>query len=160
MKETGQVKEERGSGLVPTYRYTRSGYFISQVIQCVINGEENAEEQLYNLFQRIFKVDDHSPSLLILNSKFIEKIHDKNLFGDYVSIFQKALDSKEITDIESFATLIQKFISPLFQQRHFVRAWVETIDELEPQIRQLYMYEQKLAIDAKMGSKALTRNTR
>ena len=96
--------------------------------------------------------------MFILNSKFIEKIHDKNLFGDYVTIFQKALDSKDITDIESLAMLIQKLISPLFQQRHFVRAWVEAIDELEPQIRQLFMYEQKLAIDFKMGSKALSRD--
>ena len=158
LKETGQVKEQRGSGLVSTYCYTRSGYLISQVIQCVINGGENAKEQLYNLFQRVFKVEDHSLSMFILNSKFIEKIHDKNLFGDYVTIFQKALDSKDITDIESLAMLIQKLISPLFQQRHFVRAWVEAIDELEPQIRQLFMYEQKLAIDFKMGSKALSRD--
>jgi hypothetical protein len=96
--------------------------------------------------------------LFILNSKFIEKIHDKNLFGDYVTIFQKALDSREIIDIESFARLIQKLISPLFQQRHFVKAWEEAIGELEPQIRQLYMYEQKLAIDVKMGSKALSKD--
>jgi|SRR6476659_52610 len=157
IKSTGQVKEERGSGFVPTYCYTRSGYLISQVIQCVINGGENAEEQLYNLFQRSFKVEDHSPSWLIFNSKFIEKIHNKNLFGEYVSVFQKALDSKEITNIESFARVIQNHISPLFQRRLFVRAWEETVDELEPQIRRLYMYEQKLAIDVKMGSKALNR---
>ena len=85
----------------------------------------------------------------------MEKIHDKNLFGDYVTIFQKALDSKDITDIESLAMLIQQLISPLFQQRHFVMAWEETIDELEPQIRQLFIYEQKLNIDVKMGAKAL-----
>ena len=36
MKVTGQVKEERGSGLVQTYCYTPSGYLISQIIQCVI----------------------------------------------------------------------------------------------------------------------------
>ena len=76
------------------------------------------------------------------------------------AIFQKALDSKDITDIESLAMLIQKLISPLFQQRHFVRAWVEAIDELEPQIRQLFMYEQKLAIDFKMGSKDLKQRLR
>ena len=36
--------------------------------------------------------------------------------------------------------------------------WKETIDELDPQTRQLYMYEQKLAIDFKMGSRALSRD--
>jgi len=97
MKETGTVPEERGTGLVLTYSYTRSGYLISKIIQCVIYGKENVEEQLYTLFhERLFKVDSHSLSYMIFNSKFIEKIHEKNLFGNYVSVFQKALDSKEM----------------------------------------------------------------
>ena len=159
MKETGTVPEERGTGLVLTYSYTRSGYLISKIIQCVIYGKENVEEQLYTLFhERLFKVDSHSLSYMIFNSKFIEKIHEKNLFGNYVSVFQKALDSKEIRDIESFAKLIQNLISPFFQQRLFVGVWLETIEKLDPQTRQLYMYEQKLAIDVKMGSKALSKD--
>ena len=159
MKEGEKAKEDKGSGMIPTYTYTPAGYIISQIIRCVIYGKENAEEQLYTLFhERLSKDDANSPSLLVFNSKFMEKIHDKNLFGNYVSVFQKALDSKEITDIESFVRLIQHFISPLFQQKHFVMVWKETIDELDPQTRQLYMYEQKLAIDFKMGSKALSRD--
>jgi hypothetical protein len=159
MKETGQVKEEKGSGLIPTYSYTPSGYFISQIIQCIIHGKENAGEQLYTLFRdRFFKAEDDSLSFIIFNSKFIETIHEKNLFGDYVSTFQKALDSKEITDIESFARVIQNYISPVFQQRLFVGVWQETLGKLDPQTRQLYMYEQKLAIDVKMGSKALSKD--
>jgi hypothetical protein len=158
MKEGEKVKEDKGSGMIPTYTYTPTGYLICQIIRCVIYGKENAEEQLYTLFhKRLSKDDANSPSLLVFNSKFMENIHDKNLFGNYVSVFQKALDSKEITDIESFVRLIQHFISPLFQRKHFVRVWKETIDELDPQTRQLYMYEQKLAIDYKMGSKALSR---
>jgi hypothetical protein len=114
---------------------------------------------LYSLFhERLFKVETNSPSWLVFNSKFIEKIHDKNLFGNYISVFQRALDSKEITDIGSFARVIQNLISPLFQRRLFVRVWEETIDELDPQTRQLYVYEQKLAIDVKMGSKAWSKD--
>ena len=159
MKEGEKAKEDKGSGMIPTYTYTPVGYIISQIIRCVIYGKENAEEQLYTLFhERLSKDDPKSPSLLAFNSKFMEKIHDKNLFGNYVSVLQKALDSKEITDIESFVRLIQHFISPLFQRKHFVRVWIETIDELDPQTRQLYLYEQKLAIDFKMGSKALSRD--
>ena len=78
-----------------------------------------------------------------------EGIHDKNLFGNYVSVFQKALDSKEMTDIESFVRLIQHFISPLFQQKHFVMVWKETIDELDPQTRQLYVINRNLPLTLK-----------
>jgi len=35
-----------------------------------------------------------------------------------------------------------------------VNTWEETVKELEPEIRKLFLYEKKLAIDVKMGSKA------
>jgi hypothetical protein len=38
MAHVGQVKEERGTGLIPTFTYTRFGYFLSQVIQSLRSG--------------------------------------------------------------------------------------------------------------------------
>ena len=35
-----------------------------------------------------------------------------------------------------------------------MNTWEETVKELEPEIRKLFLYEKKLAIDVKMGSKA------
>ena len=37
-----------------------------------------------------------------------------------------------------------------------MNTWEETVKELEPEIRKLFLYEQKLAIDVKMGSEART----
>jgi hypothetical protein len=158
MIQTGLVKEERGTDFVPTFSYTRVGYVFSRIIQCVGLGKENAEEELYTLFsKRLYKVEEDSPSLLIFASKFIKKIYEKGLFGAYISTFQKVLDSEEVADIESFANLIQKLLSPWYQTKLFVSTWVETINELEPLVRKLYMYDQKLVIDIKMGSKALSK---
>jgi hypothetical protein len=52
--------------------------------------------------------------------------------------------------------LIQKLLSPLYQTKAFVNTWVKTINELDAMVRKLYMYDRKLAIDLKMGSKALS----
>jgi hypothetical protein len=38
----------------------------------------------------------------------------------------------------------------------FANTWEETVKELEPEIRKLFLYEQKLAIDIKMGRRART----
>jgi hypothetical protein len=156
MKLTGHVKEEKGTGLIPTFSYTRSGYFLSQIIQCL--GNENTEAELYHLFsERLFKVEKDSPSVLIFASKMIKKIYEKGLFGRYVSTFQKVLDSKDVPDIEAFAKLMQNTISLEFQRRLYVNEWEETINELEREDRRLYLYEQKLAIDTKMGGRSLNK---
>jgi hypothetical protein len=33
MVAVGQVKEERGTALIPTFRYTRFGYFLSRIVE-------------------------------------------------------------------------------------------------------------------------------
>jgi hypothetical protein len=38
----------------------------------------------------------------------------------------------------------------------FVNTWEETVKQLEPEIRKLFLYEQKLAVDIKMGRRART----
>jgi hypothetical protein len=58
--------------------------------------------------------------LLIFASKFIENIYQRGLFGEYVSTFQKVLNSKDISDVGAFAMLIQKLLSPLYQTKAFV----------------------------------------
>jgi hypothetical protein len=87
----------------------------------------------------------------------MENIYERGLFGEYVSTFQKVLNSKDISDIGAFAMLIQKLLSPIYQSKHFVNTWIKTIKDLDPDVRKLYMYDQKLSIDRRMGSKALSK---
>jgi hypothetical protein len=107
MIKVGEVKEERGTALIPTYRYTRFGYFLSQIIQC-LNSDNDAEERLYDLFQKTYKIMPDSPSFTIFMSNFITKMREKGQFSHYVSILKKVVDSESITDIRSFALLLQK----------------------------------------------------
>lgn len=90
MKEGDKAKEDKGSGMIPTYTYTPAGYLLCQIIRCVIYGKENAEEQLYTLFHKGLSKDDaNSPSLLVFNSKFMEKIHDKNYLETTYRFFKR-----------------------------------------------------------------------
>jgi hypothetical protein len=88
-------------------------------------------------------------------------MREKGKFGQYISIFKKVIDSKSIGNVEEFALILQNtvnlnfFYNPTYALL-FVNTWEETVKELEPEIRKLFLYEQKLAIDVKMGSKART----
>jgi len=73
MTKAGEVKEERGTGLIPTYRYTRFGFFLSQVIQS-LRSDINVEAKLYDLIQDILRVQpDYTQSYIIFISNWIKK---------------------------------------------------------------------------------------
>jgi hypothetical protein len=85
MAHVGQVKEERGTGIIPTFTYTRFGYFLSQVIQSLRSGI-NVEAKLYALFhERLFKVQPDSQSFVIFTSNWIKKCMRKD---NLVNIFR------------------------------------------------------------------------
>lgn len=160
MHEVGQVKEERGTALIATFRYTRFGHFLSQIIQC-LNSDKDAESRLYDLFQKTYKILPDSPSITILVSNFIIKIREIDPFAHYVSIFKDVIDSKSITDIRSVALLIQNNVNLKFQNpanaQIFVDLWEEAIGELDPETRKLFLYDQKLDYDQKMCSRSITK---
>ena len=154
MKESEPVKEERGTSLIPTFRFTRFGYVFSQIMQCMFLEDEKAKEELYKIFRdQLFKVEEDSISLVIFASKMIKKMYEKDLFGIYVSTFRKALNS-DMKDIESFVKLIQDIISFKFLRRSFFNVWEETINELDENNRKLFMYDHKLNFETAMGTTA------
>jgi hypothetical protein len=160
MKQTGMQKEDKGTGMVPVYKLTMVGHIISRIIPALENGTK--EQQLYSLFQeKIFRVQNNSPSIIVFASKFIKKIYEKGLFTNYVSIFRQVTKSKPIEDISTFALLIQSTLNHelhnLVEGPQFIEVWEETINELPPEERKLYLYEQKLSFEIKMGSKAMSK---
>jgi hypothetical protein len=97
----------------------------------------------------------------VFGSNFIRKIYEKGLFTNYVSIFRKVTKSKPIEDISAFALLMQSTLNHelhnLVEGPQFIEVWKETINEPPPQERKLYLYEEKLRFEIKMGSKAMTK---
>ncbi|MFZ0512860.1 MAG: hypothetical protein WAM14_14730 [Candidatus Nitrosopolaris sp.] len=161
MTQVRLVKQERGTGLIPTYTYTRFGYFFSQVIQS-LRSDVNVEAKLYDLFQGMWRVQpDYSQSHIIFNSNWIKKMYEKGHLGHYISIYKKAINSKSIRNIQEFASILQRTVNIRFFHERvnaliYMTTWKETIEELEPEVRKLYLNEIKLNIDGIMNSSSLT----
>lgn len=88
-------------------------------------------------------------------------MYEKGKFAHYVSILKKVIDSKSVNNIEEFALLLQRTVNLRFFHNPanallFVDTWEETIKELEPEIRKLFLHEQKLGIDVKMATRVRT----
>jgi hypothetical protein len=99
------VKEERGTGLIPTFRFTPFGYFLSQIIHS-LRSSVNVEDKLYDLLNDgLFKVQTYSPSLVIFGSKWIKKMRKESL----ARIFLYLKRSKSIGNVEDFALILHKY---------------------------------------------------
>lgn len=93
--------------------------------------------------------------------EFDKKMHEKGYFGHYISILKKVINSKSIPNIEEFASILQRTVNiKFFHERrnalNYVRTWEEALNELETEVRKLYLYDLKLSIDVKVGKNALT----
>ena len=89
--EARQVKEERGTGLIPTFRFTPFGYFLSQIIHS-LRSSVNVEDKLYDLLNEgLFKVQTYSPSLVIFGSKWIKKMREKGEVGGIFLYLKRSL---------------------------------------------------------------------
>jgi len=135
MTKAGEVKEERGTGLIPTYRYTRFGFFLSQVIQS-LRSDINVEAKLYDLIQDILRVQpDYTQSYIIFISNWIKKMYEKGYLGHYISIYREAINSKSIKNIQEFASILQRTVNiRFFRERvnalNYMTTWKETLEEL------------------------------
>jgi hypothetical protein len=159
MIQAGEVKQEQGTELVPIFKYTLFGYILSLIIQS-LRTDINVEDKLYDLFQRLLKVrPDYIQSYIIFTSNWLKKMHEKGYFGRYISILKKLISS--ISNIEEFVSILQRTVNiTFFHERAnaviYIQTWKETINELEAEVRKLYLYDLKLSIDVIVGQKALT----
>ena len=154
-----EVQEEKGTGLVPIFRFTPFGHMLSLILQ-FDRPDINVEAKLYALFQGLLKGLE-AISWVIFTSNWIKKVYEKGLFGHYISILKKVIDSKSIWNIRKFNSLLQdtvnlRFSYPPPNARIFVNIWQETVDEMEPEVRKRYLYELKLGLDSTMGTIAST----
>jgi hypothetical protein len=159
--QAGEVKQERGFGLVLIFKFTSFGYIFSHIIQS-LQSDKNVDAKLYDTFQCMLTVQpDYAQSHLIFISNWLKKMHEKGYFGHYVSILKKVINSKSIPNIEEFASILQYTVNIQFFHQsanalNYMGTWEETINELEAEVRKLYFYDLKLSIDVKVDKKSIT----
>jgi hypothetical protein len=159
MIHAGEVKEEKGTGLVPIFRFTPFGYILSLILQFGRPGIK-AEDKLYELLQGLM-VSLEPLSWVVFTMNWLKKVYEKGQFGHYISILRKVIDSGPILNIRKFNLLLLDTVNLRFSynpthSRLFMDIWQETVNELEPEVRKLYLYEVKLSLDVTMGKIATT----
>lgn len=162
LEKTGVQQETKGSSLIPTYALTPLGRLISRIMQALELENGMAEKVLLSvILDSTSKVYSDSHPLNLFNSKLIKKMYEKGFFTNYVSALREATRSKSIKDIESFISLIQRTLSLKFYNpvlgHQFIDLCCEVLNELDQVTRELVLYDNKLAIDVKMGAKAATK---
>lgn len=134
---------------------------MSQIILS-LRSDINVEAKLYDLFQRMLRVQpDYAQTYIIFTSNWIKKMHEKGHLGHYISILKKVINSKSIRNIEEFVSILQRTVNITFFHKPvnaliYMTAWKETLEELEPEVRKLYLNELKLYIDGIINSSSLT----
>jgi hypothetical protein len=115
LEETGVQKETKGTSLIPTYALTPLGRLISRILQALELENGMAEKELLStILDSTSKVYDDSHPSNLFNSKLMKKMQEKGFFTNYVSALREATKSKQIEDIESFISLIQRALSLTF----------------------------------------------
>ena len=87
-------------------------------------------------------------------------MYEKGYLSRYISIF-KTVNSQSIKNIQEFASILQRTVNiRFFHERanalNYMTTWKETLEDLEPEVRKLYLNELKLNIDGIMNSSSLT----
>jgi len=93
----GEAKEEKGTGFVPIFRFTPFGCMLSLILQ---SDRPDVEAKLHTLLQGLLAPLE-AQSCVIFRSNWLKK-REKGLFGHYISILKKVIESKSIRNIRKF----------------------------------------------------------
>ena len=153
-------KQDRGNGTTDSYRFTIFGQLFGWIIydidfdnsswNVVTYSREIINNQIFNLLQQIFKTGEYSPTIDLLASNFVSNCMERKAFGYIVNLLKNALNNEEIL-IDDVSDLLHNLTTYNFKEQNlkviFTRLWNETIRELEPKIKNLVLYNLKLAFE-------------
>ena len=154
--QSEKKKQDKGDGTTDKYRFTIFGQLLGWIICSIdfdnssINRRETINKQIFNLLQQIFKTGGYSPTIDILASNFINNCMQRNLFRNIVNLLKNALNDKEIP-INNVSDLLHNITTCNFREQNlkviFTRLWNEIITEQEHKIKNLVLYNLKLAFE-------------
>jgi hypothetical protein len=161
----GTIKAEKNILETPLYAYTKLGYLLnliidSRTLEKQISNERKPEKvvdkkkdldsvnnELFCLLDSVFfKVEQNSSSATIFYSHFIKKCKDKGLFSKLIEHIVDVAHSNH--GVKNMRDLFEHVMDLDFKEgetrRYFLDLWRETIDELEPEVAALILFQMKL----------------
>ena len=151
-----KIKQKKSDGTTDSFRFTIFGKLLGWIIESIdfdsssINRRETINKQIFNLLQQIFKTGDYSPTIDVLASNFISECIQLNAFGYIVNLLKNTLNDQK-TPIYEVSDLLHNITTCNFKEQNlrviFTRLWNKTITNLEPRIKDLVLYNLKLAFE-------------
>jgi hypothetical protein len=156
--DAGQTKIKKGTATTSLYLFTDTAYLVAWVIEGFdSNKRETADNEIYNLFDSNYKRISSPSSYDIFNWALYRKYKEKGVFGSFVvDEFRDRLDSNiQTRDMQAlFQRIGVIYNSNINKAVFFVDLWNETLDELEPESRNLVLHHIKLEIERRMEDRA------
>jgi hypothetical protein len=149
----GKTKQQKGTGQIPVYACTRYGYVLAWIIESFDpKSRDKANNEIYNWFEIIFRVDEYSPSVIIFYAHFFKKCKEKGRFEYIVSAFRSILRSTTwlTNPFDLFNELLFRIFNYPTTTDPFHTTLNETIDELDVDTKELFLYYHKLEFERRM----------
>jgi hypothetical protein len=158
VEDIGTAPQSKGSGEVDIFRYTSIGYFFAWIAESFKpTKREIANEEIFKLLvNSIVKVEPGATSSTIFFSNFYKKCKERGRFGDIVDFFREPLllGLSGLTARNYFDYISQTENMHMDVAGYFLGLADETIEELDPDVGKLALYQIKLNYERLMKDKA------
>jgi hypothetical protein len=172
----GTRKAEKVNMDIPLYAYTKYGILLALVIksqylnellskekqkndqnkiQNCQNDLDNNNRMIYEFLDSMLKIGEDYPYAYVFYNDLFRKIKVKGLFAKLVDHIILLCNSN--LSIQSMGHLYQRLLDFGFQaeedRRTFLKLFHETIEELEPGVKELVLYQMKLTAERRFEFK-------
>jgi hypothetical protein len=151
------AKATKVDNYVPLYAHTKGGYLISWILEWRNPAHrEKANNEIYNIVDSSFKIEEDSSSYTIFYSHFFIKCWQKRVFDKLIQHILDIAHSKShaINNIrELFEHLVDLGFKDEKTRKDFWNIWLETIKELNTKTQQLVLFQIKLDAERRFQNK-------
>ena len=158
IENVGTAEQSKGSGVVDIFEFTTPAYFFAWIAESFeTKNRARANEQIFKLLvDSILKIEKDSTSSTIFYSNFYKKCKERGRFDDMVEFFREPLivgvPIITVRDFFNYVTGIENMHMDV--SGYFLGLIDETIDELDPKVSDLAIYQIKLEYETKMRDNA------
>jgi hypothetical protein len=156
--EIGTQPISTATGLTPIYAFDVTSYFLGWLIEGLSQDparKSGAINKTFNILYLMLETDTPSSMNIFLKS-LVWKIKENNLFAYLVDYMIELLElGNSIIDISDLInqTLMFRHTDATFIDKYNA-LWQETLNELEPKVKELVMFRIKLLYEQRMKERA------
>jgi hypothetical protein len=154
LESAGAAHQRRGTGFVEIYKYTSAGYLIALLIESMdLAKKESVANEIYDLLNSDYRASSSSYSYGIFLIAVFKKYKEKGVFTEFlVNVLRNRLDSATTVG-DLLARLDVLYFDETEKAKMFIDIWFQTLNELEPNVKELLLHDIKLSLQTTMSKR-------